>query len=266
MVKLVVSDLDGTLLNAEHKISERTKQTVQALVAQGIDFMIATGRHYQDVFRLAQQLEVAVSLITSNGARVHNHLGELLYESHMQAAHVAEVLRLSAPFAVHRNLYQGDAWWVEKPHEELLAIHDASGFRYQLTDFTTLPLEGVDKLYFAADHETLLGLEAVLLDALADDLHITFTSPEYLEVMNKGVSKGNALSLLLQQKGIAAQEVMALGDGMNDKEMLTLVGHKVVMQNASERVKALFPEGVIAPSNCQDGVALHLEQFVLKSG
>jgi len=265
MVKLVVSDLDGTLLDAEHRLSTRTLSAVRKLVDQGVQFMLATGRHYQDVSLIAEQLEVECCLITSNGARVHNHLGELLYENQMPSHLVERVIELSNGFEVHRNLYQQDKWLVEAPHEELLAIHKTSGFSYQLTDFSKIELDHIDKIYFTAEHKALIELEAVLKQYLSADLYITFTSPEYLEVMNLGVSKGQALQMLLDQKAIHAAEVMVLGDGMNDKEMLALVGHQVVMANASQSVKALFPKANLAKSNCQDGVADYLESTVLKS-
>lgn len=263
MVKLVVSDLDGTLLDTEHKLTERTLETVRKVVEQGVQFMLATGRHYQDVCLIAEQLGVEVCLITSNGARVHDHQGQLIYENHMPSHLVEKVLALSEGFDVHRNLYQGEYWLVEEPHEALLAIHDASGFRYQITDFSQIELAHIDKIYFTADHELLVELERLLKQHLSEDLYITFTSPEYLEVMNIGVSKGQALQMLLEEQGIHPSHVMALGDGMNDKEMLSLVGHQVVMENAADRVKSLFPDSKIAKSNSDEGVADYLESYVL---
>lgn len=265
-IKLVVSDLDGTLLNPQHKLTLATRQAVQALIEQSVMFMLATGRHYKDVCLIAQQLEVDVCLITSNGARVHGENGELLYENHMPVHLVEEVLKLSDGFDVHRNLYQQDLWLVEEPHEALLAIHDTSGFRYQMTDFSSVKLEQIDKIYFTASHEALLKLEVLLKKQLGTQLYITFTSPEYLEVMNLGVSKGQALAMLLEERGLRPNEVMALGDGMNDKEMLQLVGHSVVMANASEEVKKSLPNAELALSNAEDGVANYLKQAVLKSG
>jgi len=262
-IQLVVSDLDGTLLNHDHRLSDSTRQAVQSLVKQGVQFMLATGRHYQDVHLIAQQLGVDMCLITSNGARVHNQSGDLLYENHMPAEYVEKVLALSRGFDIHRNLYQKDLWLVEEPHEALLAIHQSSGFAYQLSDFNQIDLKQIDKIYFTADHQTLIGLEELLNEHFSGKLNITFTSPEYLEVMNFGVCKGTALQRVLQQRGLDVSQVMALGDGMNDKEMLNLVGHGVVMENASDKVKSLLSGLAIAPSNAEDGVAQYLYKTVL---
>lgn len=264
-VKMVVSDLDGTLLNSEHKLTKPTIDVVKALVEQGVQFMLATGRHYQDVYLIAKQLNVDMCLITSNGARVHNSAGELLYENHMPSHLVKKVLDLSEGFDVHRNLYQQDFWLVEEPHEALLAIHHESGFEYKICDFSGIDLVHIDKIYFTAEHDKLVELEILLKKHICEQLYITFTSPEYLEVMNLGVSKGQALNMVIQQRELSSTEVMALGDGMNDIDMLNLVGHAVVMDNASDQVKTLLPNAMLANSNALDGVAAYLEKTILKS-
>lgn len=262
-IKLVVSDLDGTLLNPDHLISPRTLDAVRQLVAGGYQFMLATGRHYQDVNLIAKQIGVDMCLITSNGGRVHNQAGELLYENHMPAELVKKVLELSGSFKVHRNLYQQERWLVEEPHEALLAIHHASGFEYELRDFAKMNLEQVDKIYFTADHATLVTLESALKQHLDGLLNITFTSPDYLEVMNLGVSKGRAMQMIMQQRELQPDQVIALGDGMNDQEMLSVVGHGVVMENASPELKKALPNLNRAKSNAEDGVADYLQRLGL---
>lgn len=263
-VQLVVADMDGTLLNPEHKITQRTINAVQSLVAQGTEFMLATGRHYEDVYLMAQQLGVEASLITSNGARVHDHHGRVLYENHIPPNLVERVLEISRGFELHRNVYKQDLWLVEEPHEALLAMHDQSGFRYRMSDFTELDLSHIDKIYFTAKHEKLVPLELVLSERFSRQLNITFTSPEYLEVMNLGVSKGQALKKLLKIKGKSAEQTVAFGDGMNDLDMLKLVGYGAVMDNASHTLKAKLPNKLIARSNSEDGVADFIESYLLK--
>lgn len=264
MLKLVVTDLDGTLLDHHHQITPICKQALQAVDALGIQVMLATGRHFNDVIALAQPLEINVCLITSNGARVHNRDGELLYENHIPGSLALQVLAVSAAFGVHRNIYQGADWWVETPNEALLAIHHSSQFCYQLTDFSQLNPEGIDKFYFYAEYEQLLPLEAELKARLGDKLYITFTTENYLEVMNKGVSKGQALQSILHNRNICPSEVMAFGDGFNDIDMLQMVGEPVVMRNAHSEIKHLLKNAMIAPANSENGVAQHLHNTVLR--
>lgn len=263
MIKLVVIDLDGTLLNAEHQLGAITIETLQAVHARGYEVMIATGRHFQDVYLIAQQLQIPVSLITSNGARVHDSHGQLLYENHIPQHLVEKVIELSDGYAVHRNIYQGDVWLVEEENKPLLDIHHASGFGYQITDFTRIDPQHIDKLYFNAAHKKLEPLEQKLQQALGDQLYITFTTEIYLEVMNKGVSKATALSQLCAEKGIQASEVMAFGDGFNDLGMLQWAGHAVLMENANPKLKKQLSNAKSAFSNSEEGVAHYLWSHLL---
>jgi len=259
MVRLVVIDLDGTLLNGEHLIGDLTRKALQELHHQGMELMIATGRHFKDVYCLAQQLDVPVSLITSNGARIHSPEGLLLYENHIPENTAREILRISEEFDVHRNIYQGDMWWVEEPNLPLLEIHHASGFEYSIVDFDAIEYTHIDKFYFNASHNKLVPLEHQLRASLGSRLYITFTTEIYLEVMNLGVSKGKALSQLCANKGIESKEVMAFGDGLNDIDMLQWVGHPVVMGNAHALLKKSVPNAKVAKSNAEEGVANYLQ-------
>jgi hypothetical protein len=263
MIRLVVIDLDGTLLNPDHIISQRSKQIIQQVHQTGVEFMLATGRHYQDVYLLAQQLHIPTQLITSNGARVHNSEAKLIYENHIPQNLVAEILNISAGYEVHRNLYQQDLWLVEEPNKPLLDIHHSSGFAYRITDFKQIDFSHIDKFYFNAPHEKLQPLHDQLQSQYGDQLYITFTTEIYLEVMNKGVSKGQALEKVLAQKGIKSEQVMAFGDGLNDVDMLKGVGHPVVMGNAADGLKQQVPNAHQALSNADDGVADYLERYFL---
>lgn len=260
MIRKIVIDLDGTLLNHDHQIGDRTKEVLQALSRQGMQLVIATGRHYQDVKKIAQQLEVPVSLITSNGARIHDGHGKLLFENHIPEKLAQQVLSLSQTHCVHRNIYQGDYWLVEEPNKPLLAIHHASGFEYEIVDFSKLECSQIDKFYFNADYLTLVPLEHQIRSQFGGQLSITFSTEIYLEVMNLGVSKGAALSKLCSDNQLQACEVMAFGDGLNDQDMLQWVGAPVVMENAHPELKKVVPYAAQATSNADEGVALFLQQ------
>lgn len=261
MIKLVVIDLDGTLLNPDHIISAANRQALQWLHQQGIQLAIATGRHYQDVYLLAQTLNLPITLITSNGARVHDAQQGLIYENHIPEALVAQVLALSAGFAVHRNIYQQDLWLVEEANEPLLQIHHASGFAYRITDFAQISHRHIDKFYFNASPAALAPLKTRLEAALGDQLSITYTTEIYLEIMNRGVSKGAALQALMLRQGLNATELMAFGDGLNDLDMLQLVGQPVLMANAHPQLKQACPQAAITLSNAEDGVANYLQGY-----
>ncbi|GDY25290.1 haloacid dehalogenase [Agarivorans sp. Toyoura001] len=255
MYQLIATDLDGTLLNGEHQISEHTMQTVTRLYQQNVKFLIATGRHYIDVRPIADQFDFPMYLITSNGARVHNKQGEVLYRADLNSEQIQGILDISAKYPLHRNIYHEDNWYVEQENEYVRSFNQHSGFNYQVTHFDDLEHQHICKLFFVADHEILLELEKELVAKFGDALNITFSLTDCLEVMTAKANKGEALNAVLQQKSISAENCIAFGDGLNDKEMLALVGKGVIMANAHDRLKLTLPHLEQTLSNKENGVA-----------
>ncbi|WP_108652508.1 Cof-type HAD-IIB family hydrolase [Dongshaea marina] len=262
MYKVVVSDLDGTLFNQAHQISPYTRQVIHQLLDQGYKFILATGRHHQDVQKIRSQLGIDCFLITSNGAMVHDKQDNLIHTQSIEPKLVAKLLEIERPTGVHANIYRGDEWFVEQESPDLLEFHPDSAFSYQLCDFRSLDKEGTTKLFFSGSHEELLALEKVFEAQLGDKLHIAFSLPTCLEVMAKGVNKGSALEAVLKVKGFKAEQSVAFGDGMNDYEMLKTAGLGVVMSNAHDRLKQQLPEHPRAGSNDDDGVAHFLNELL----
>lgn len=254
MYPVVVSDLDGTLLNKQHELSPRTREVIQQLSEKGIKFIFATGRHFQDVERIRAQLGVDMYLITSNGARVHNPKGEMIVQHDIDPGLVHPLLSLRKPFedTVHTNVYQGEQWLVEVEHEDLHAFSKESGFTYHRTDFDTVATTAIQKIFFVAkSHADLLPLSDLARERYGDQLYTTYSLPECFEIMAPGVCKGTALAEVLKLKGYGLQDAIAFGDGMNDLEMLSSVGKGVVMGNADPSLVNSLP-GYERIGHCDD--------------
>ncbi|MGL5041144.1 MAG: HAD-IIB family hydrolase, partial [Aeromonas sp.] len=160
MFKVVVSDLDGTLLNKQHQITARTRETLHRLAAQGVKFVVATGRHHIDVRSFRDALGMDIYLITSNGAVVHDKQDQLLFNQPLPVEIAAELIALKRDPAIHLNVYQGDEWVVEEELPWLLQFHDESGFTYRLVDdLTQEPKEQINKVFYIGDHQKLLKIE-----------------------------------------------------------------------------------------------------------
>lgn len=259
MQRLIVSDLDGTLLNQHHQLSARNRDTIRRLHQQGHHFAIATGRHHCDVQHIATQIGFPMYLITANGARVHNPQGEIIHRADLAPSLFHELLTFSADFPVLRNAYCEDEWLVEQENPLALAYTEESGFGYRLCALASHPGNHISKLFFVAEAEQLLSLEQALKQQFGNLISVTASMSNCLEVMSPEVSKGAALQFLLEQQQLGAQDCIAFGDGMNDVELLQVVGTGVVMANASERLKQRLPHLPQTTSNHQDGVANYLE-------
>lgn len=261
MYKVVVSDLDGTLLNNQHQVSPHTRRTLHHLTERGIRFIVATGRHHVDVRGIRDALGLEIYLITANGAVVHDKQDLCIYNQTIPPELAQELVEIERLPDIALHVYQGDHWLVEAESPELLAYHQESGFGYQIVDLVAQPKQQINKIFYVGEHEDLLELEHRLLSYYGDRLSIAFSTPTCLETMQKGVNKGNAVKAVLEQNGFQLNEAVAFGDGMNDLEMLTMVGHGVVMGNAHSRLKNALPTHPQTLTNDEDGVADYLSQL-----
>ena len=175
MFKVVVSDLDGTLLNGQHQISSRTRDTLHRLVDQGVKFVVATGRHHVDVRSIRDALGLDIYLITSNGAVVHDKQDQLVYNQALPSTVAAELIAMERDPSIHINVYYGDEWLVEEELPWLLQFHHDSGFSYRLADLANHPKDRVNKVFYIGDHDKLLKIEAHLNQQYGDRINVTFS-------------------------------------------------------------------------------------------
>lgn len=265
--RAMVSDLDGTLLNSHHVVGDFTIETLNALEKKGVDIILATGRNHTDVSSILGKIgaERAV-MITSNGARVRDLHGNLLYSNSLPEELVLELYK--TPFddtKVCMNSYQDEGWFISKDVPAMRQFHKDSGFDYEVVDFSQHHGRGTEKVFFIGKTpEDLVEVEAYLREKFGDVATIVYSALACLEVMNKNVSKGDALKHLLASRDYELKDCIAFGDGMNDVEMLSWAGKGCVMQDADVRLKAACPQLEVIGPNSEESVARYLrEQFGL---
>ncbi len=254
-VNTFVFDMDGTLLNDEHELSPLTIRTLQELKARGATLIIATGRHYQDIRAYIEQLGGGIAAITANGAMIHNSAGELVNRSVLPLSVNAALLPLAEQFDVHLNMYTDSEWLVTAPCESMLSAHDQSQFFYRQIALQQLLETPALKILFYGEHEKLQRVKAKILQLPPLPIHLTFSDDYYLEAMPQNISKGYSLTQLMGLLNLPLANAMAFGDGFNDVEMFRTVAHPVIMSNANEKLKQLFPSALRAQPNQEDGVA-----------
>ncbi|UHD18738.1 Cof-type HAD-IIB family hydrolase [Thiocapsa bogorovii] len=257
--RLVVCDLDGTLLTPEHRLGDYSRSVLTRLRARGVEIMLASGRHFQDIRLLSEALGGNGCLISSNGAAVHDHQARLLQRSPIDPECVRFLIGDPVFRAVHVNVYRSEDWLVERPEPDLLRYHRDSGFHYQIADLDALVPDDVLKVFYYGEPSELKRLETLIAERIGDRVSTTFSLPVTLEVMAAGVSKGAALAHVVERMGIALSEVIAFGDGMNDRELLSLAGIGILMTNADPRLKDALPHLEQIGSNREESVARYLE-------
>ncbi|WP_392559123.1 Cof-type HAD-IIB family hydrolase [Orbus mooreae] len=270
MFRVVASDLDGTLLNPQHILSAYTKKVLQALRKEGINFIFATGRHHIDVAQMRENMEIDAFMITSNGARVHDSDGNLIYSKSLEPNLAYEIAQIAMndPL-VYTHVYRGDEWLTNKEDEYSLSFFQETDFRYQIFNPTNFATDDIAKIYFTTNgdvlHEHLVALKNRLDAKYGSQISVTFSTLNCLEVMGNQVSKGYALKAVVEKLGFKLKDSVAFGDGMNDLEMLSMAGKGCIMQNASADLKASLPQLEVIGSNADDAVPHYLSKLFFNS-
>lgn len=261
-IQAVISDLDGTLLNRHHTVSPYARAVILALVAQGIPFIIATGRHYGDAWIIKKhKIGIDAYFITANGATVADPSGKLIYEAEMAPEAVRGILDIRTAPAVFKNLYQGELWLMEEPDRVFDAYYEAGDFMYTLARFADRMQYVTNKVFFTAlNPQDLVPVADRVRAEFGHLVEVTTSIPQCLEIMPKGVNKGVALERLLKQLNIDPAQTIGFGDGLNDLEMLQTVGQGYVMANADPELKRRLPEHPVIGSNADDAVARHIAE------
>lgn len=263
MYSIVASDLDGTLLSPDHRLSPYARETLQQMTRKGVNFIFATGRHYIDVAQMRDSLGIDAFMITSNGARVHNTAGELVFSHNLDGDIARELygMHYNNP-DIFTNIYRDEEWFLNRHRPEDMDFFCESNFMYQIYEPDSLPTDGISKVFFTcSDAAHLIPLEQALIARWGDRVNVSFSLPTCLEVMAGGVSKGHALDAVAKSLGYSLQDCIAFGDGMNDKEMLNMAGKGCIMSNAHQRLKDLLTDLEVIGSNADNAVPDYLRKL-----
>lgn len=259
--RAIVSDLDGTLLNADHTIGQFTAETFEKLAKLGVDIFIATGRNYPDVKHIINRIQVQqATLITSNGSRANNLAGDVLLNHYLPEDIAFQLMQVPYDHKkVCLNSYQADDWYIDQEVPEFKAFYADSGYHYNVVDFSQHHGKQTEKVFFISkDTESLAQVEHYIREHFADSVYMTYSAVECLEIMAKNVSKAHTLAELVKLKGYNLKDCIAFGDGMNDLEMLSNVGKGCIMQNADERLKQALPHHEVIGHHNDEAVAKYL--------
>ncbi|WP_159715074.1 sugar/pyridoxal phosphate phosphatase YigL [Blochmannia endosymbiont of Camponotus nipponensis] len=259
MFRIVASDLDGTLLTPDYRLTSFTKKILQLLTNRNIHFVFATGRHHINVMKIRENLKIDSYMITSNGARIHNSDGKLIASYNLDTDIVSDLLYIVHHDAqIITNVFYNDKLLMNKSILQPRWL--TNGANFDVYQKNTLPLDGICKVYFTSNnYQRLLCLEKELNTRWEHRVNVSFSLPTCLEVMPEGVSKGHALEKVAKLLGCQLKDCISFGDGMNDQEMLSMAGKGCIMSNAQQRLKDTLPLLEIIGSNKYDAVSHYLQ-------
>jgi Cof subfamily protein (haloacid dehalogenase superfamily) len=263
-IKVVVSDLDGTLLNPQHRISDYTKSIFQELHNQGYLIIVATGRHHIDAMAIVDKLELPVYLVSSNGARIHSPNKEELFSFNLDSDVVKAALNVEIDPEITVVLFKENIWQTNKWNEKLNSFQEELKYQPELVDYKTLDDFAAIKIFFSCpDHEKLVKLKDQILTNSSEHLHHAFSLPTCLEFMDKSIDKAVAIERVLEREGFTLQDAVCFGDGYNDVQMLSAAGKALIMGNAPASLKKELSDLEVIRTNAEDGVAKYIASKIL---
>lgn len=263
-IKVVVSDLDGTLLNPQHRISDYTKSIFQELHNQGYLIVVATGRHHLDAMAIIDKLEIPVYLVSSNGARIHSPNKEELFSFNLDSDVVKAALNVEIDPEITVVLFKENIWQTNKWNEKLNSFQEELKYHPELVDYKTLEDFSSIKIFFSCpDHEKLVKLKDAILANSSEHLHHAFSLPTCLEFMDKSIDKAVSIERVLEKEGFTLQEAVSFGDGYNDVQMLSASGKGLIMGNAPASLKEELSNLEVIKTNAEDGVARYIATRIL---
>lgn len=266
--KMIVLDLDDTLLRDDLTISPRTKQSLMEAQEAGVKVVLASGRPTQGMLPIAEELrlkEYGSFILSFNGGKIiHCQTGDEWFSSTLPVETVHQLYDISHRENVEIHTYIGDTIVTEVPNPYTDIEGELTKLQIKVVDsFIDAVTEPVVKVLMLKEAEVLAKVEKKLQKEFEGSLSIMRSKPFFLEFTEAGVTKGTSLNSLIQQLGIEREEVIAIGDSGNDLSMIQFAGLGVAMGNASEAIKA--QADFVTDTNMNDGVAKVVEEFILKT-
>jgi len=274
-IKMIVIDIDGTLLTPEGSISTRTFETVQAAQKAQIVVTLATARRYTNTTKLANELGLETPLILYDGAMILQHPHKTILHTQLLRASVGQqavdmLVRHKLQPVVHPFKDTEEQIWtgpVDLDNPWVDTYFASAPDQVRRMPFETLCIGHSDPIRVVAFASEEI-IHTLLPEVAALDCNWTITrrgnyGSSELAIMNSLCSKASGVTELARDLSIPLEQIMAIGDNNNDIGMLRTVGWGVAMGQASEAVKSAAR--VVTTSNWEDGVSIAIEYYALRN-
>lgn len=239
MIKLIATDIDGTILKYNYEFTKEVKDCIKQLTLKGIKVVLATGRMHAATKHIAQELELETPIVSYQGGLI-KHNNEVLYEKNLNPEHASEIIKWAKKNNVHVNLYLNDELYVEKDSPIIQRYIKQGISRFKITSFDKIKLEKINKmLLINFEDENKVTMWKEYLETKYSDVHFVKSTPHFCEICHPEAKKSDAVNFLKNYWNIKKEEVLTIGDQNNDIDLLLAGGIKVAMGNATEELKAV---------------------------
>ncbi len=257
--------MDGTLLQSNHTVSAANRHMIQQLTGEGILVVPVSARPLHGMLHIIEKVfPPHVPVVSLNGSYIY-HDDRIVFDAAVSLEDTAAITDSLQEKEVSIMYYSRMEWFAAeetalvKKEEKITPVPvRIQSFEKIISHLRTMNA-GVNKILVAGDKDLIMDVEKGLLATYDGALNIYKSQPRYLEIMNRRASKTNAIRFLLKQYDIRPEEIIAIGDNYNDKEMICFAGKGVAMGNAPDDIKAIAD--FVTATNNHDGVAKALKHF-----
>lgn len=269
-IDLIVSDLDGTLLNNSNEIGERSQELIKKLLEKGMRFTFATGRLHSAIEEHANLLGLKTPIITLDGSIIKTLNNKIIFESYLPKKYVKKAIELANFNLVNIALCHADAIYYTEQNPLVPELIDKLGANYIEVESFDEYMDEVLEVVCAGDYkDSMKYIEKKMTFPFAFGLTTSFYKSHrmgsiyFFEVRKHGTSKGSGLKKLLKTLKINIKNVAVMGDWYNDRTLFETDAFKVAVKNAVPEIRGKA-DFITSEENVNDGVAEFLE-MVLKA-
>lgn len=290
MYKLLTIDLDGTLLNSYGEVSENTKNALKKVVEQGTEVVLASGRPISSTKTLALELGVDNYLISGNGAIVYDIKNdEIIYDKFLNKEQVLKIAKICEENSIFYNIYTEDDVITKSLNYNVLFYHKENlkkieekrthinivqdivkyieehendrFLKVTVCDESQMIFNSIIRKLKEIDNIDILEVEHMSRKKIKSGTEDVSIEYHYTEITNQNVNKWTAIEFLMNKLNINKEDVVAIGDNVNDKEMLVNAGLGIVMGNSNPKIKEIGDK--IVADNNSEGVLEAINNFIL---
>jgi len=268
-IKLVVSDLDGTLLSENGSIGEESKELIKELRNYGVHFSFATGRLHSAVKEFAIELEIDNPIISLDGSFIVDYqTNKTIFESFIKEKYVKKAIMYAENYLLQIALCHADAIYFTDSNSVIPQMLDKFGAKYQAVDSYENYVDNTLEIVYSSDvKESIEFVRDRFTFPYAIGCNISYFRSQrhrglfYLEIRKTGSTKGKGLKRLLRYMKIKPQETVVMGDWYNDISMFESKTMKVAVANSIPELKRMA-DHITEKTNREDGVAEFLEMLL----
>ena len=259
-IKLVATDIDGTILKYDFKFNKEVKDCIKKLTKDEIPVVLITGRMHTATDYIAEELELETPIVSYQGGLI-KHKDEILYEKNLDPKKAREIIKWAKKNDVHLNLYMNDELYVEKDDAVVRKYTGERKAGFIVKSFEELELNRINKMLLI-DFENPKRVTdwKTYLEKTYNDIHFVKSMPHFCEICHPEAKKSSAVNFLREYYCIKREEILTIGDQNNDVELLLAGGIKIAMGNSTEELKQVAD--YITDTVDNNGFVKAIERFV----